>query len=813
MIKRFFDIFVTVWALILAAPVMLIAAILVRIDSSGPILFKQQRVGKDGKLFTIYKFRTMVEGAEGIGPVITAKNDSRVTQIGQILRWFKLDELPQFFNVLKGDMNLVGPRPEVPQMVEKYSEKERYVLTVKPGIIGPSQVENRDEESKLVEKENVEAFYAEKILPEKLKRDLEYIRNKDPFKDFKILVGGGASVILSSIKLRYILESKRRLLFLLIDMLIAVLCFYGAYGLRFEGIPPQEELNVLLSLLPFVIILRIPCFIYFGLYQTLWQYLGVQELFAIIKAVTLSSILLPVIPFLLQIQFPPRAVLIIDWFLLIVILGGCRMVFKLTAERLRKPGVSGNKKTVLIIGAGDTGEMLVREFIKRPALGYKPIGFLDDDPEKTSVRIHGVKVLGMITQLSRVIRVKKADEVIIALPNSSGDEIKEIITACRDLNLPCRIVPQASSLLSPQILPLKLRPIDVSDLLGRELINVDLAGIQEFFRNKKVLITGAGGSIGSELARIIFQNHPRELILVDYSENNLYDIEMDLKGRAGQTEIICYLRDITNQKEMEKIFKRHKPQLIYHAAAHKHVPMVEQNFSAGILNNVLGTKTMADLSLANGAERFVLISTDKAIHPRSIMGTTKRIAELYTQNLKGGKTCFSAVRFGNVFNSKGSVVPLFKKQIEAGGPITITHPDVTRYFMDISEAVFLILQTSILGAHSEIFILDMGKPVKIVDLARNLVQLSGLGPNDISMIYTGLRPGEKLYEEIESESEKSMPTSHKKIKIWKAMQKPSGRIAKEIEELIVIAQDGVSREAVIQKLKEIVPEYNPHYSE
>jgi len=358
-------------------------------------------------------------------------------------------------------------------------------------------------------------------------------------------------------------------------------------------------------------------------------------------------------------------------------------------------------------------------------------------------------------------------------------------------------------------LPLKLRPVDVSDLMGRELVQADIASIQEFFLDKRVLITGAGGSIGSELAKIICQSLPRELILVEHSENNLYEIETDLRERPGGAAMSCYLRDMTNHYEMEKIFRRHEPQIVYHAAASKHVPMVEMNFAEGIVNNVLGTKTVADLATKVGVGHFILISSDKAIRPHSIMGATKRIAELYTQSLKGVKTRFLAVRFGNVFNSKGSAVPLFRKQIEQGGPITITDKRVQRYFMDVSEAVFLILQATVLGTKNEVFVLDMGAPVKILDLVRNLVQLMGLSPDEIPIQYIGLRPGEKLTEDLELEGEKSLPTTHKKIKIWKSNHRPSASISQEVDRLLDMIRQKASRDDVVQCLKAMIPEYDP----
>lgn len=809
MIKRFLDILFSSVLILLSSPLLFLIALLVRLDSAGPIIFRQKRIGQGGKPFTFYKFRTMIEDAESLGPVITAKNDARITQIGRLLRWLKLDELPQFFNVLKGDMSLVGPRPEVPKIVDLYTTEQRQVLAVKPGIIGTSQITNRNEEEKLIEGEGVEDFYVEKLLPEKIKTDLHYIRNKDPFKDLRILLGGTFTLIFSSMKLPYILESRRRILFLLFDLAISGFSFWFAYVLRFDGPPTGGDLQTVKTLLPLVFILRAPCFIYFGLYQTLWQYLGIQELFSIIKAVTAGSFLIPLIPFLFQSDFPPRTVLIVDWLFLIISLGGSRVIFKLTAERLRKP-LLGKKKNVLIIGAEDTGEFLVREFIKNQAMGYRPAAFLDDDEQKLGIRIHGVKVMGKIAQLAQVVKVRKIDEVIIALSKASGDEIRQIIQICNELKLPCRIVPSTSSLLSPQILPLRLRPVDVSDLLGRELVQANISGIQSLLRGKRVLVTGAGGSIGSELCKIIFQNQPEELIMVDNGESSLYEIEQELASKPLAVPVVSYLASVTDSETMEKIFRRHQPQIVYHAAAYKHVPLMEIHYAQAIRNNVLGTKITADLAKKYGAESFVLISTDKAINPTSIMGATKRVCEVYAQSLRGGKTRFLAVRFGNVFNSKGSVVPLFRRQIELGGPVTVTDPEVTRYFMDVSEAVFLILQATLLGSDSEIFVLEMGKPVKIAELAKDLIRLMGIPLERMPIKYTGLRPGEKLEEELQLSSETASPTSHPKIKIWKPSKQSGQEVHSAIEELIRLTDGDVpARGVVVQALKKIVPEYNP----
>jgi lipopolysaccharide/colanic/teichoic acid biosynthesis glycosyltransferase len=392
MIKRTFDIAISLILLAVFSPLLILLAVLVRMDSPGPVIFKQKRIGLGGAEFWIYKFRTMVEGAEKIGPVVTAAGDTRITQAGQVMRRLKLDELPQLFNVFKGDMSMVGPRPEVPRMVAKYSAEQREILKVKPGILGANQNQHVDEESLFKQNENAEKFYEERILPQKLKTDLEYVRNRDPFKDVKLLLIGIAAVAFSSLHWRYIFESRRRSMFLVFDLCISMLSYFIAFLLRFGGHIPEAEFDTMVRMFPFIVLIRAPLFVYFGLYQTLWQYLGTQELLSIIKAVLSGSLLLPFAPFFLQFEIFPRSALVIDALVLISIIGGSRIVFKLSAEKLRNPRL-GQKKNVLIIGAEDAGELLVREFIKRPSLGFKPVGFLDDNPSKHGVRIHGVKVV------------------------------------------------------------------------------------------------------------------------------------------------------------------------------------------------------------------------------------------------------------------------------------------------------------------------------------------------------------------------------------------------------------------------------------
>lgn len=603
-----------------------------------------------------------------------------------------------------------------------------------------------------------------------------------------------------------ILNQQKRAVVLTLDIFLLIASYGGAFLLRFDGQIPEKQGAFFLSMLPLVLIFKVPCFYYFGFYRTVFRYVGTQDFISILKAATAGSVLLTFVSLFIGIHFHPRSIFILDWLLLVSSLCGLRVFLKIVALKLYQPHKA--KKNVTMVGAEDACEVLLREFIKQPRLGYRAVGLIDPEGEKTGMTIHGVRVLGDLSTLDSLIRSGKVDEVMIVSLKISREDIRHLFRACRSKKIPCRIIPQSSVSISTDLLPFTIRPVNVSDLLGRDLAQIDFSVIENFFRDKRVLITGGGGSIGSELAKVIAQNHPQELILVDNSENNLHEIMIDLRRLAVDIELSGYLNDITDQNQMEKIFTRHEPHIVYHAAAYKHVPMMEAFFGPGIINNVLGTKIVADLALKYAANYFVLISTDKAIRPQSIMGSTKRIAELYIQSLKNAKGKFLTVRFGNVFNSKGSVVSLFKKQIEEGLPLTITHPEVKRYFMDVSEAVFLILQATILGSGSEVFMLEMGPPIKIVDLARDLAEFMGVPEEDVSIQYIGLRPGDKLDEELIREGEEAIPTLHKKIKIWKSLDFSSD-ISEYIERLLGLVHQGASREQVVEKIKERVPDFEP----
>ena len=502
-----------------------------------------------------------------------------------------------------------------------------------------------------------------------------------------------------------------------------------------------------------------------------------------------------------------QAVFVVDMFCTVLLLAGLRMAIRLYYEEFRTVE-SGRLKRFLIVGAGNTGESLLREIHRMSVAEYEMVGFIDDDPAKQGIRIHDIPVLGTVEQLAEICTEKNIEEVAIAMPSATVSQRRRVVQVCQGTKVRFRTVPSMTDIASGRFRVSQIRDVDINDLLGRETIQLDTDSIETFIKGKTILVTGAGGSIGSEMCRQICLFGPKLLLLVEQAENPLFYIERELREKFPDITMTAVVCDITDQNRVEGIFEKYRPEIIIHAAAHKHVPLMEGNPGEAIKNNVVGSRTVADAADKFGAGSFVMISTDKAVNPTSIMGSSKRVAELYVQDLnRTSKTHFVTVRFGNVLGSEGSVVPIFKKQIAQGGPLTVTHPDMKRYFMTIPEASQLVLQAASMGKGGEIFVLDMGEPVKIVDLARELITLSGFRPGeDIEIVFTGLRPGEKLFEELSIKGEDMQETRHPKIGIWKNIPMDRDRLRAKIAELVALAKIG-EHDAIAAKIKELVPEY------
>lgn len=575
-----------------------------------------------------------------------------------------------------------------------------------------------------------------------------------------------------------------------------------------------------LPLLPIIVIIKLMVFVLSGQHRGWWRYVGLRDVFSVSAAAWWSSVLVMVLYYglatapVLGIPIDPFAgedfpdsVFLLDLAGTVALVCGARIAVRLYHEEVR-PVADGAAPLLLILGAGNAAENAVREILRMPVLQYRIVGFLDDDPAKQGARIHGIEVIGTIDNVKEICAEQKVDEILIAMPSASRQQIRRVVDLCKNTNLRFKTLPAMADLIAGKATVSQIRDVDINDLLGRAPVRLDEDVIGAFLKDRTVMVTGAGGSIGSEMCRQIARFAPQRMLLVEKSENFLFEVERELRGAFPELDFVPLIADITDEGRMNSLFARERPSAVFHAAAHKHVPMMEYNPGEAIKNNVRGTQVIADAAARSGCEKFVMISTDKAVNPTSVMGASKRIAEMYIQGLnERSQTHFVTVRFGNVLGSSGSVVPIFKQQIARGGPVTVTHPDMVRFFMTIPEAAQLVLQAASMGRGGEIFVLDMGEPVKIVDLARDLITLSGLKPGeDIEIVFSGIRPGEKLYEELSTEGEDISQTAHPKIGIWRNRPVDWEALNTWISDSLVRANQ-FSREELRRHIKTIVPEF------
>jgi len=594
-----------------------------------------------------------------------------------------------------------------------------------------------------------------------------------------------------------------------------ILSFLVVQNMQFR----KEWLELYPPILLFFLLIKLPVFGLFKQYRGWWRYVGISDLLGIFGASLVSTFIIVVLWFVIGnmpavrvylpagLERPAEGVCIADLFATVFMLGGLRIIIRLYYEEFRT-AEAGRLKRFLIVGAGNAGEALLREILRMPVTQYDVVGLIDDDSVKQGTHIHGIPILGMVEQLPEICEERKIEEIAIAMPSASPKQLRRVIQVCEGTKIRFRTVPSITDIASGKLRVSQIRDVDINDLLGREAVKLDTDLIENFAKGKIILVTGAGGSIGSEMCRQLCNFKPKLLLLIEQAENPLFYIERELRKQFVDVSVRAIICDITDNTRVDEIFREYKPQVVIHAAAHKHVPLMELNAGEAIKNNISGTQIVADAADNYSATNFVMISTDKAVNPTSIMGSSKRIAEMYIQDLsRTSETHFVTVRFGNVLGSEGSVVPIFKKQIAEGGPVTVTHPEMKRYFMTVPEASQLVLQAATMGKGGEIFVLDMGEPVKIVDLARELITLSGFRPGeDIEVTFTGPRSGEKLFEELSIEGEDMQRTRHSKISIWKNIPMDRDTLRAGINELVTIAQTQIYSE-ISQKIKELVPEY------
>ncbi len=596
------------------------------------------------------------------------------------------------------------------------------------------------------------------------------------------------------------------------DIALTIVSVLGSFALRLnvEELPFYFPAVVLMCAVALAI--KIPTYFFFGLYRRLWIYASTGELRLITVSVTSASVLVSGVMLLLisagrVVPGMPRSALGIDWLLSLVFIGGSRFALRILAEQTMSTRTDGKAKRALIVGAGDAGALVVRELQKSSQLNLVPVGFLDDDPAKQKHSIHGVTVIGAVADLSSAIDLHKIDEVIIAIPSAPGQLVRTINDVCRVKGIVSRTMPGIYELIGGKVSVNRLREVDITDLLRRDPVRVNDEAVGAALEGKRVFVTGAGGSIGRELCRQIARRNPSELVLLGHGENSIFEILLELNQDYPTLALSPVIADVRNAERLDQIFKQHQPQVVFHAAAHKHVPLMEVNIVEAVTNNVVGTRNVVQAALSQNVERFVLISTDKAVRPSSIYGATKRLAEMIVINAsRSTPHAYSVVRFGNVLGSRGSIIPIFKNQIASGGPVTITHPDMFRFFMTIPEAVYLVLQAASMESGGETFVLNMGEPVRILDLAEDLIRLSGLEPHrDIEISYTGIRAGEKLTEELWDEGAPLAPTRHPDIFRLDADASSSDlNLPHAIESLSRLSRAD-DTDAIIKLLDELIP--------
>lgn len=599
----------------------------------------------------------------------------------------------------------------------------------------------------------------------------------------------------------------------LLDLLIFFFAWIASYVARFEGWPSDHFSSQMIVLLPAVLIIRFLSFHFISVYTMVWRYVSIRDGFTLVKASLPLTVLLLALRYFAPEPLSgfrvPVSVIVLEFFLAVFGTSGARVLRRVFSEQAKKQSLAKDESkaaNVILIGAGDAGNIVVKELAQRADLGLNVVGFIDDDPEKKGMSIQGVRVLGDTSHIPEIVRAHPVDEAIITIANASSKDIRRIVEICQGANLKVRIVPGLFEMLDEKIKITKVREVNIDDLLGRSVFRLDkhLPEVSRCYRGKRILVTGAGGSIGSELCRQLAGLEPKEIVLLDKDENSIFEIDADLRDRGTDGIVIDpVITNIKNGDRLKVIFEKYRPEVVFHAAAHKHVPLMELNVSEAVLNNVLGTINVVETASSFGVERFVFISTDKAVNPTSVMGATKKIGEVVVQDVAAtSESKFSCVRFGNVLGSRGSVVPLFQRQIARGGPVTVTHPEMRRYFMSIAEAVHLIIQAGTLGDRGEIFVLDMGQPIRIVDMVKTLIRLSGYREDDIEIKYIGSRPGEKLYEEILIDEERTRSTKFEKIFIAPPVERLNGKIMSNTSAIIDAAAAG-DEDAVVRCIRDM----------
>jgi FlaA1/EpsC-like NDP-sugar epimerase/lipopolysaccharide/colanic/teichoic acid biosynthesis glycosyltransferase len=798
-LKRIFDILTGLGGVLLLFP-LAAAAMLIRFKNSGPVFTREEKMGKGFRKFTIYGFRPVNGKSLGpFSPPLEVK--TRKKRVLRFIEKATICNAPQFWNILRGDMSLFGPKPEGEELIRKFEGDYREILKIRPGMIDLVSLVSGNGHARGKGPEPSDEGYLHVSLPERVKLARLYAERSSFFYDLKFILRSLFRRLYPSRRIQDFardLAAFRRPVVVGLQTGIFALSNYLAFYIRFEGDVPEAYLYpFFLYYLPLLLSIRVLFLFAFSLDRGVWRYASIRDVISIVSATTFGSFLFfGAVSYFME-EIYPRSVMVTDWFLNIFMLGGIRMFWRLHQNELKAQ--LGRKRT-LIIGAGDAADLLIRDISRSAFYPHEIIGLIDDNPKTKGLRIRDIPVLGDRRELGSIVEKVKPEEFIIAIPSASREHFKEIVKDLRQYGLPILALPSFWSILNGNAHLSSLNVIDAEDILFRPPVSEALPGVKELLGGKTVMVTGAGGSIGSELCRQILSFGPACVVLLERHEESLFKIERELGAKKdGPLSVVPVIGDILDVKRVEGVFEEFRPQIVFHAAAYKHVPLMESNPYEAFRTNAGGTRIMAHAAKKYGAHRFVLISTDKAVNPISVMGMTKKIAEEIVKSLGSGlspsksNTKFVTVRFGNVLGSSGSVVPLFTEQIEKGGPVTVTHPEMVRYFMTIPEAVNLVLQAATLGESGDIFVLDMGKPIKIMDLAKRMIGLHGYRPGtDMEIRFVGLRPGEKLEEELFNSYEIVEKTPHPKL--LKAISNGrNGESAKSLENLAELTTEEVAR--------------------
>ncbi len=813
--KRVVDFILALIGLVVLSPVFLIVALAIKLDSHGPAFYRGERLGKDGKLFRIFKFRTMVANASALGGGLTHRNDPRVTRLGRWLRRTKIDELPQLLNVVKGEMSLVGPRPEDPRYLPYYSPRYRQVLSIPPGITSIASIRYRNEEI-LLPAENWEKVYVGTVLPAKLDIELSYLATRSPGQDLLILLATGFALLkdethfdtLTRVVTRFERFIDRYVSWVAIDTPLIILAY--ALALAVRSITARLDLplafvEALVGVLIYVITNQ-----FFGIYHRVWRYASGQESVMLFASVATATVAISLINLLLPSRALPQGAILLGGFFSFIFLAAVRYRRNLL-EGIRQ-GIenyigfaSGEGARVLVIGAKDIGQILTFQ-LQNHLRAYQVVGFVDDDRQTHGMKIHNVPVHGGRASIPEAVARLHVDLILIAIPLSKTPEPRELLALCRSTQAQIKVIPSLGDLLTQNGHVPDWIDIDDAELLQRTVYQVDEVSCQRLLADQTVMVTGAAGSIGSELCEQIATYQPRRLVMVDINESGLYDLSVDLRAISPTLELDLVLGDISDPRRMRAVFEQTQPQIVFHAAAYKHVPILEDYPAEAVRVNVYGTWSLHQLASQFGVERFILISSDKAVNPSNVLGMSKRIGELIVSAAPSGAMRSTAVRFGNVLGSRGSVVPIFAKQIDMGGPVTLTHADMTRYFLSIAEAVSLVIQAAAITRGGDLYVLDMGVPISIADLAQRMIRARGLRPGrDIAIEYVGPRPGEKMSEELVGVGETKIATEHQSIfQIQGPAAVPAEELARQIDELVSFSGNGTTAEQIRTKLQDCV---------